>query len=122
MKKMKCGHDWVFTHMHGQPSIIMVAVAKKGVKPLYTLKSISSYLSAVLYKFFTLASRPKISIHCFTGDSGAQVHDFSQCFLCLLLPFLIFPAIVCTRLIRRRRKRREALSLRERSRELRFIH
>ena len=90
----------------------------------YTLKSISSYdsyLSAVLYKFFTLASRPKISIHCFTGDSGAQVHDFSQCFLCLLLPFLIFPAIVRTRLIRRRRKRREALSLRERSRELRLF-
>ena len=71
----------------------------------------SSHLSAVVYKIFTLILHRKICIHCSTGDPGALVHDFPQCFLCLLLPFLIFPTTLHTHLIGRRR--REAPSLRE---------
>ena len=77
----------------------------------YTLKS--SYLSADLYKMFTLMLHLKISIHCFTGTAGAQAHDFPHYFLCLL-PFLTFSATIHPHLIRiRRRRRREALSLKE---------
>ena len=81
----------------------------------YTLKS--SYLSAGLYKMFTLIlhgyTSKSLSISSL-GTAGAQAHDFPHYFLCLL-PSLIFSATIHPHLIRiiRRRRRREALSLKE---------